>query len=499
VGILLVALGMAWVLTATFAGASTTFSPIADSYVDASSPASNYGTRTTLKTDGSPVVTAYLKFNVQGVGPTSSAQLRVFAETGSSRGFGVYAVSDPNWGETTINAGNAPTVGALLDSVGAFAAGTWQTFDVSGVVTADGVYSFALKTSSSTAIRLSSRQGTNPPQLLVPAPAASNTFTVSPAGSSYTAVSDTGTVYNGSVKSVVEAAVTDLDAGAGGTVSFTAGTFNQGTEFFKFYDIHDIVFAGAGIDVTTIVNSTSAAADTEPFNFSGTDRVTVRDMTVSAGGPARSTSDALDFDNGNDSVVERVKVTASRGRAIIFDGKNTGYNAVGNRVTDCVITGVSGDGIELLAASSNRIEGCTITNTGLHGIQVTKASTSADQANKKSSDNVITGNTIDNAGQDGINVNSGDRNQITSNTITNSSNITSGRDGIRISSADSITCNDNVVSGNTATDNQAVKTQKYGLNIGSALCNRTVVGPGNNFAGNLTAAIRNLGTGTIFQ
>jgi hypothetical protein len=32
----------------------------------------------------------------------------------------------------------------------------------------------------------------------------------------------------------------------------------------------------------------------------------------------------------------------------------------------------------------------------------------------------------------------------------------------------------------------------------SALCKRTVVGPGNNFAGNRTGTIRNLGTGTVF-
>jgi len=159
---------------------------------------------------------------------------------------------------------------------------------------------------------------------------------------------------------------------------------------------------------------------------------------------------------------------------------------------------VPGDGIELLASSQNTITGCTITNVAFHGIQINKASPIADQPNKKSSDNVITGNVIDQAGQDGINVASGDRNQITNNMITNSSDDTSGRDGIRITSSNSITCNDNVVSGNTATDNQIPKTQKYGLNIASSLCNRTVVGSGNNFNGNLVANIHDLGTGTIY-
>ena len=60
-------------------------------------------------------------------------------------------------------------------------------------------------------------------------------------------------------------------------------------------------------------------------------------------------------------------------------------------------------------------------------------------------------------------------------------------------------CDDNTVSGTTATDNQATKTQTYGLNIASAACNRTVVGPGNHFEGNRVGAIRDLGTGTIYR
>ena len=91
-------------------------------------------------------------------------------------------------------------------------------------------------------------------------------------------------------------------------------------------------------------------------------------------------------------------------------------------------------------------------------------------------------------------------NQIVNNTITNSSDVVTSRDGIRISSVVSgLTCNDNIVSGNTATDNQTSKTQAYGLNIANALCNRTVVGPGNNFAGNRLGAIRDIGTGTVYK
>ena len=46
---------------------SLTFGPVADTYVSASSPTINYGTSTTLRTDGSPDLHGYLRFNVQGI------------------------------------------------------------------------------------------------------------------------------------------------------------------------------------------------------------------------------------------------------------------------------------------------------------------------------------------------------------------------------------------------------------------------------------------------
>jgi parallel beta-helix repeat protein len=175
-----------------------------------------------------------------------------------------------------------------------------------------------------------------------------------------------------------------------------------------------------------------------------------------------------------------------------------GQASQSNVVRDCVITGTYSSGVELLASSRDTIEGCTITNVGRYGIQVNKSSAIAGQPNKKSCDNVIRNNVIDQAGLDGINVNSGDRNRITGNSATNRSDDTTGRDGIRIMVSDSKTSDDNVVANTVSTDNQAVKTQRCGLCIASSLCNRTVVGPGNDFAGNRVNAIPDLGTYTIY-
>jgi parallel beta-helix repeat protein len=326
-------------------------------------------------------------------------------------------------------------------------------------------------------------------------------FLVSHDGSAYRAESS-DTVYTGSLKTVVESAVAHLNGMGGGTVEFTAGDFNLGSDWFRLVEIHNITIEGQGIDVTTIRNYTTIAQDTEPFNFKGTYYVVIRDMTVSAGGTVRNTSDALDFDKGNNSTVERVKITAARGKGIIFDGKNiesngTPWTSQGNVVRDCIISGTSGDGVQFLASSNNRVEGCTIHDVGKDGIRATKSQFDAQQPNKKANNNVITGNTIDNAGYNGIEVNSSDGNEITGNVVTNSSDDRSGFDGIRIGSMDSITCNDNRVESNTATDNQAVKTQEYGLNITSALCNRTFVGT-NDFSGNRSGAIRDRGTNTQY-
>ena len=336
-----------------------------------------------------------------------------------------------------------------------------------------------------------------------PAQAASSAspFVVTRNGNTYTATSAAGTVLTGSLKTIVQTAAATLSSGGGGTVHFTAGLFELGDSHFELKDLTNVTFEGEGMDVTRITNFRSTSTDTEVFDGTRITGGGVRDMTVNAGGPFRSTSDALDFDSGNNMVVERVKVTGARGRGIVFDGKDITNGVVrkseNNVIRGCIVVNVPSDGIELLAASNNRVEGCRITTSGGHGIQLAKSSTSADQPNKKSSGNVVVNNIVELSAQDGINVTSGDRNQITGNTLLNNSKASSARDGIKLASSDSQTCDDNVISGNTATDNQATKTQRYGLAISSSNCNRTSVS-GNEFRGNRLGEILNQGTGTVF-
>jgi parallel beta-helix repeat protein len=488
------------------AHAETALTAIEDAYVDASFPNSNFGSATLLNTDGTPRVTTYLKFNVSGLPTPPSAALRVFTTTFNDTPFEVRTVADTSWSESTITAQNAPAVGDIVAASGPVKSNTWITLNVSSALTGDGVVALALTTAGSKAVTIHSREGTNRPQLVIPAPPSPSPFVVrrSTSDSSvYIAESaSTGIAYSGALKSVVEPAASDLSRAGGGVLHFTAGLFDLGDSQFELKDMVGVTFEGEGIDVTTISNFRSIEADTEVFDVTRATRGGIRDLTVSAGGPRRSSSDAIDFDGGNYQLIERVKVANSRARAIFLDGKDLhgglARGAANNVIRDCVITNVPSDGMKLLAASNNRIEGCTITNVGRHAIAVAKSSPLAAIPNEKSRNNVIVGNRITEAGLDGINILSSDANQVLGNTILNSGNLENDRDGIRIKSEDSITADNNVVSGNTATDNQSPKTQRYGLMIFNSLCKGTFIGSDNNFAGNLAGEILDLGTGTTY-
>ena len=499
----LVALLVVLVCGGVAGAAPVTLVAVADGYVYELAPDTNFGSNTALRTDNSPFLRSFLRFDAQGLVGGETVTVRLFAATANGQGVELHTVADTAWTESAITFDNAPPIGPVIGSSGPITPGTWISFDVTSQVTSNGPVSFALTSPSNTATRFSSREGTNPPELVLSGGVeGSSPYVVTRSGSTYAAQSQTnGTTFTGSLKVAVEAAVADLQAFAGGDVIFGADTYDFGSDHFEFDDVTDVTFSGAGMGMTVLQNASNAATDTEPFDFERSDRITIRDMTVSAGGPARNTSDALDFDGGDDVLVERVEIIQSRGRGIVFDGKDavaaSGGTASRNTVRDCLISGVPKSGIELLAANENLVEGCTITDVGGHGIQINKASPGADQPNKPSSDNVISANTITNSGIDGVNITSGDNNHVLANTITNSSDDITERDGVRITSGDGIPCDANVVEGNVAFDDQAVQTQRHGLSIVHSLCTGTVVGD-NDFVGNLSAQLLDQGTNTVF-
>jgi chitodextrinase len=138
--------------------ASVDLAPAADGYVRADQPAANFGVDTVLRADGSPVIRAYLRFNVQGLdGSVSRAILRVLPKANHGGGFSVGGTGT-SWSEGTLTFDNAPAVSAPAGASGALTAGAWAEVDVTTLVAGNGPVSMALTTTSGTAMSLSSRE-----------------------------------------------------------------------------------------------------------------------------------------------------------------------------------------------------------------------------------------------------------------------------------------------------------------------------------------------------
>lgn len=147
-----------------------TFTPVADARVQADQPDSNFGTQNWLGADLSPVIhESYLRFQVTGVGTVQSAKLRFFLIDGSSNGPAVFSTGT-SWSETGITWNNRPPAsGAALANLGAVSSGLWVEYDVTSAVTGNGLYGFKWVADSTNGTDAYSREGQNPPQLVVTA------------------------------------------------------------------------------------------------------------------------------------------------------------------------------------------------------------------------------------------------------------------------------------------------------------------------------------------
>jgi len=148
-----------------------TFVTNADSYVNQSNPSTNYGNATTLQADGAsdPDLESFIRFSVTGISSTiQSARLRVFITTnGSTNGPAVYSTGT-SWTETGITWNNRParTSGAL-ENKGTISTNTWVEYDVTSALAGNGTFSFVLAADSTDGAVFSSRQGSQPPQLVI--------------------------------------------------------------------------------------------------------------------------------------------------------------------------------------------------------------------------------------------------------------------------------------------------------------------------------------------
>jgi trimeric autotransporter adhesin len=149
-------------------GDAQTFTAVADSYVNSSYTNSNYGRQTSVRASNSH--RPYVQFAVSGLsGAPAAARLRLYVTDPSPLGGDLYLVGN-GWTETGITWANAPALPAAPHATGGPAVlNTWYEFDVTGLIGGNGTYSFALRTTSSNSTLFSSREGANPPQLVLDA------------------------------------------------------------------------------------------------------------------------------------------------------------------------------------------------------------------------------------------------------------------------------------------------------------------------------------------
>jgi PKD repeat protein len=146
-----------------------TFTPVADARTALGSPTSNYGTSSELRVRaGSSAYRSYLRFNTTALGNLAvlRATLRLFVTDDSSSGGSVYEIP-AGWTETGITWENAPALPATpLATAGAAVLGAWVELDVTAAVRAGNV-AFALASASTSSVYYSSREGSQPPQLVI--------------------------------------------------------------------------------------------------------------------------------------------------------------------------------------------------------------------------------------------------------------------------------------------------------------------------------------------
>ncbi len=147
-----------------------TFTPSDDTYVQYTYPNTNYGTSTQIVTDYSPIRHMLLKFTVSGVGTqtVTSAKLRLYCVNGSTYGGDFHRVADNTWSETSVTWNTAPASDStILAQLGSVAAGKWYEIDLTSLITGDGTYSLMAISNITDGAYYSSKEGTNPPQLVV--------------------------------------------------------------------------------------------------------------------------------------------------------------------------------------------------------------------------------------------------------------------------------------------------------------------------------------------
>ncbi|MFQ5636535.1 MAG: IPT/TIG domain-containing protein [bacterium] len=151
--------------------------PSHDTFVRSNRATKNYGNSMylTVRKSASAVYASYLKFEVSGItAPPQNVTLRLsVTDSGPEGGFlylvsNKFAGSNEAWTEQGLMWNNAPPItGPAIAVISAVTAGQTVEIDLTGVIQAQGTYSLTVQNSSSDAVKYSSKEGANPPELII--------------------------------------------------------------------------------------------------------------------------------------------------------------------------------------------------------------------------------------------------------------------------------------------------------------------------------------------
>ncbi|MEM9410688.1 MAG: dockerin type I domain-containing protein, partial [Planctomycetota bacterium] len=143
-----------------------TFTPIDDAYVEGSTGINNNVIKAQLS---GPSRVGYLKFDVTGVAgaEVESAELKMTVSQDPGNGIlNLFEGQTTSWTEGSINSGNAPGNGPLLDTMnGNYALNQEVSFDVLSAIQGDGEYTFVLRHGGGNDVWFSSKEGGAAPEL----------------------------------------------------------------------------------------------------------------------------------------------------------------------------------------------------------------------------------------------------------------------------------------------------------------------------------------------
>ena len=153
-------------------GTALRFAPAKDTYVNADTPDTAYGTATRTDADNSPVKKTLMAFAVTGTGgcAIAAAHLRLYNVDAAPRGGDFRPLADLSWNEQAVTWNTAPATGAQpVASLNGVSKGLWYEVDVRPLVTGDGPVGLAITSPASDGAGYSSKEGplSQRPELVV--------------------------------------------------------------------------------------------------------------------------------------------------------------------------------------------------------------------------------------------------------------------------------------------------------------------------------------------